>query len=583
MNLKLQALGPIAPGGTVLQVVGQEEALWLASPAGVFHLGGAQWRAVMRGIPFWRINAMVAAGKSLWVAGMPHGIVRSSNRGQAWHRCWTEQTEAPVVAFAASPNYTQDRVLLAGTDGDGILRSTDGGRHWELSNFGLRDFSVFAVATAPAWNKYEHAFAITEGNIYQSPNGGRAWRRAELDDTSVQPLGIAVSPNFMTDQTVFVGCGTGELLISTDAGRTYRLAAAGFEAIETLLFTPQGSLLIGTPQGICRLEAKDIIEGVLTRYSTSSLPAPVISLNTAGNTLYAGLAEGLYCSSDDGQSWQPVSGLSARRFVWGLTPGPDLWLAGGPEVGVWASQNGGQSWRSLEVDTPVLGLAATASQLWVSSPAGVATSTDGGTSWQHVFTSDILITALAVEGKAVWAGSHDSRLWRCVSGGAWQTVDTPFAGGQLLGLFAQRGVLVAAVWGAETITLWQSGDEGLNWARWFRAPSRPVTPQVIFADNGDHPALVGLGTDIHQLSTGGTWQRRKLTSQEALITALLPLSNQTLVALTDQLIASTPDNQWLRVEAEVNGHPVAALEQSGDQLVVITSDGQVWTGQVMTS
>ena len=114
------------------------------------------------------------------------------------------------------------------------------------------------LAVAPVWERYEYAFAVTEGGLYQSPNGGRAWRRANLDDITGQPSIVAVSPEFAADRTVFAGCETGELLISTDAGRSYHLAAAGFEAITALTFTSQGSLLLGTAEGICRIEGKEL-------------------------------------------------------------------------------------------------------------------------------------------------------------------------------------------------------------------------------------------------------------------------------------------------------------------------------------
>ena len=654
MSLNLQPSGRIAGGGTVFKIAGNDDWLWLASPAGIFHFDGREWRAVMRGVPFWWVNTVCTAGNSVWAAGLPGGLVRSADGGQTWDRCYAEQVEAPVISLAASPNFRRDRVLLAGTDGDGILRSIDGGRHWQLSNFGLRDYAIFDLAVAPVWERYEYAFAVSEGGLYQSPNGGRAWRRANLDDISRQPSIVAVSPEFAADRTVFAGCETGELLISTDAGRSYHLAATGFEAITALTFTPQGSLLLGTAEGICRIEGKELRsdtdlrgngppnlpkrplesgEGAIRPQhdakpdfssgppaeglSTSSKPlASVLTLSAVEGSLYAGLADGLYQSADDGRSWQSISGLSARRFVWCLTPASDLWLVGGPEEGVWCS-NGSpgtpgstdtDSWRSIWTDTPVLALAASENQIWLSSDTGVATSVDAGASWQSVLTSETPITALTVTKKAVWAGSHDSRLWHGVldgstgsgspandstgTGGNWQAVSPPFAGSQMLGLFARGEVLLAAVWvmadrsaaggpstaESGTITLWRSEDDGLSWSNWFSRSSRPIAPQLVFVDDAGCEALLGLGVDLYR-STAGTWQRQRLTTPDAPITGLLPLASQTLVALTDRLVVSVTESEWVPVETAVNGHPLAALTQSGDQIVVVTSDGQIWQGR----
>ena len=582
MNLNLRPLGPIASGGAVFQVAATDEALWLASPAGLFQFDGAAWQAVMRGIPFWRVNTVLAVGKSIWVAGMPGGMVHSVNGGQAWHRCVADQVEAPIISLTASPNYRRDRVLLAGTDGDGILRSINGGRHWELSNFGLHDFVIFDLVTAPVWDKrkYEYAFAVTDGGIYQSPNGGRAWRSADLGTLAVQPSVIVISPHFETDQTVFAGCEAGELLRSNDAGRSYQLVTDQFEVIAALSFTPAGKLLLGTLEDVHGLESKEFTVPHLISQPLASFPSPVLTLNTLGETFYAGLSDGLYQTSDDGLTWQTVSGLSARRFVWSLTPTSDLWLAGGPEEGIWLSQDEGRSWQAVWSESPVLALTATTNQIWVSSLAGVATSVDAGASWQNILTPELPVTALAVAQETVWAGSQDSQMWYSASTGQWQAVTSPFAGCQMLGLFAKGQVVIAAVWQADSgrVNLWRSEDKGVNWSNWFSQPSPPLLPHIAFMDEAGHEAMIGLGPNLYR-SAEASWRRHGLTTTEAPISALLSWENQMLAALTDQLIISDTDDKWTPVESEINGHPIAAIRQVGEKIVVVTSDGQVWLGK----
>ncbi len=162
----------------------------------------------------------------------------------------------------------------------------------------------------------------------------------------------------------------------------------------------------------------------------------------------------------------------------------------------------------------------------------------------------------------------------------------------MLGLFARGEVLLAAVWvmadgsatggpstaESGTITLWRSEDDGLSWSNWFSRPSRPIAPQLVFVDEAGREALLGLGVDLYR-STAGTWQRQRLTTPDAPITGLLPLASQTLVTLTDRLVVSVTESEWVPVETAVNGHPLAALGQSGEQVVVVTSDGQIWRAQ----
>ncbi len=80
-------------------------------------------------------------------------------------------------------------------------------------------------------------------------------------------------------------------------------------------------------------------------------------------------------------------------------------------------------------------------------------------------------------------------------------------------------------------------------------------------------------------STASGWQRQWLTTADAPISGLLPLANQTLVALTDRLVVSAGGSEWEPVESGVDGQSLAALGQSGEQVVVVTSDGQIWQGR----
>ena len=76
--------------------------------------------------------------------------------------------------------------------GSHILRSRDGGRIWQLANFGLRNFTVISLAAAPVWERREPVFAGTLDGVYYSPNAGRAWKYCGLAGQVV--LALALSP-----------------------------------------------------------------------------------------------------------------------------------------------------------------------------------------------------------------------------------------------------------------------------------------------------------------------------------------------------------------------------------------------------
>jgi ligand-binding sensor domain-containing protein len=500
---------------------------------------------------------------------MPGGIVRSANNGETWHRCWVEQTDAPVVAIAPSPDFARDRTLLAATDGDGILRSTDGGRHWELSNFGLREFTMLDVVNAPRMGRYEHAFALSENGLYLSPNGGRAWRRVEIGGNL--PVALAVSPRFAEDGVVCLGTEAGELHVSRDAGQSWKKESIQFEAINALAFDGVDSLLVGTMSGVTALALageKQPIEMT----SSVDLPSPVFTLATIEDTFYAGLVEGLYKRRDE-QTWQAIRDLSARRFVWYLAQLPDHWLAGGPEEGVWRTADGGATWQSIWEITPLLALAALENQIWISTLEGIVTSRDQGESWQMAWEPDELIISLAAVRGSLWAGSQSGRVWQ-LAGGEWQPATVPFAGMQFVGFVASDEQLLAAVWAAETRTLqlWRPDPENGEWAMWFSQAAGATLPHVAWRDG---KPLVGLGNALYRLAETG-WQRQRLLDAEGAVTAICALESGWLAAVTGHLLHSEDGAVWTEVGGDLSGQPVVALVRTGENLLAGTADGRVW-------
>ncbi|MCB8963379.1 MAG: hypothetical protein H6651_23915 [Ardenticatenales bacterium] len=556
--------GKGAAGGTVLKVVADTEGrLWLASPAGLFCRQDGAWRAVRRGVSFWRVTTVAASGRHLWLAGMPGGMIRSTNGGQTWHDCWIEQTDAPVVAIAPSPDFQRDRVLLAGTDGDGILRSTDGGRHWDLSNFGLREFAVLDVVLAPKAGRYEFAFAITENSFYQSPNGGRAWRLVEMG--AIRPVALTLSPNFSDDRTLYLGTEDGELFVSCDAGLSWQLLADAFDGVNGLLFTPDGRLLVGTESDIQYLE-----NGVKT--VSTELQAPLLSLAAANDTLYAGLVDGLWLSTDQGRTWQADEALSARRMVWFGAQSADCWWMAGPEEGVWLSEDGGQTWTAVWENTPVLAVASDAQKLWVNTLDGLIVSADRGQTWGLAQEEEALV-ALAVLAGAVWIGNGQGQVWRQVDEN-WEAVEVPFAGQQLLGFLGDETVLFAAVWSAtsQSCELWRFDGEAA-WQLGFSQKAGAVLPQVAVSETD---ILVGLGMHVYRLTADG-WRRERVGSVDRPVTALCALpTGGWLAAVTDNLLHSEDGKVWSALENNLPGEAVVSLQVVGDQLMAGTAEGKVW-------
>lgn len=97
------------------------------------------------------------------------GIYHSPNGGRGWKR--SESRESVYQALAIAPDYHASGLVLAGTEGDGLYRSTDGGHSFEPVPDSPRQVNALAAA--------RHCWYLSdEQQVWQSTDG-LAWTPVE--------------------------------------------------------------------------------------------------------------------------------------------------------------------------------------------------------------------------------------------------------------------------------------------------------------------------------------------------------------------------------------------------------------------
>ena len=336
--LKWESLGHIADGGTVLSLTVHDGKLWAGTLAGLFVRDDAGWQPVVQQIPFLQVHSLLSANSDLLAAGVPRGVIRSTTAGQVWQRSMLDMTEHHLTCLAASPNHARDGVVLAGTAGDGVLRSTDGGRSWNLANFGLLDFEIFAIACAPSWPRREFAVAATASGVYQSPNGGRAWRETNFPKNIVPQLFL------FDDDMVLAGTENAGIFFSKDNGMNWD-SLPNFPtdlSITALFLGADGAINAGTADGkLFRISANDLQSSTVVKICDEMI---LCIAEYAGMLLVGTNNSGLWCSDNGGVAWVQDQSLHAHRFNQLNYSGEQL-IAMGPMSGVFVSENAGKTWQ----------------------------------------------------------------------------------------------------------------------------------------------------------------------------------------------------------------------------------------------
>ena len=166
--------------------------------------------------------AATQEGKRLFAA-RASGLYISADSGRRWSYAYQSllgDQPLPTLATALSPAFERDGVVLGGTPG-AIVRSRDGGWHWEVARIGLSSTLVNGLAFSPNFEKDGTAFAATlEDGVFCSYDGGANWLAWNFGLLDANGICLAVSPDFAKDQTVYVGVSSG-LFLSRNGGKSW--------------------------------------------------------------------------------------------------------------------------------------------------------------------------------------------------------------------------------------------------------------------------------------------------------------------------------------------------------------------------
>ena len=201
--------------------------------SGLYRLaaGDDRWELLTRGLPeapAIRAIAVHPENADTVYVGTQHGPYRSTDRGDHWERLPIADHGLPVWSLAFAPG--DPKMLYAGYENCEIFRSEDGGEHWQQLPVTVRfpevtvapgsnpAKRVLELAVNPA-NPSELYGAIEVGGVIRSLDGGEHWENMShgqyVNDDTVDMHGVLVGR--WRPGTV-LAIGRAGLFVSTDQG-----------------------------------------------------------------------------------------------------------------------------------------------------------------------------------------------------------------------------------------------------------------------------------------------------------------------------------------------------------------------------
>jgi photosystem II stability/assembly factor-like uncharacterized protein len=456
-------VGPIRPSRTphrlALAACAWALGAVLASPAGA---GVNHWTNI--GPDEGEVSALVVDPRTpanVYAGTNGGGVFRSRDAGKHWAPVNTGLTDRGILSLAIDP--TTPTNIYAGTSA-GVFRSADGGDSWSLV---LAAFSVVALAVDPVTPTTLYA-GEDFGRIFKTSDAGAHWTPVTTGLTSSETFAIAIDPNVPT--TVYAATRAG-VFKSTDGGTSWSLRNSGLVC-----------------DGCLGLECRSCDASVLALVVDPMRPS----------TLYAGTYGGIFKSTDGGDAWMKVHHNAAYTFAMSPTAPRTVYAAS--DTGVFASADSGQTWFPAGLASGALSLALDPqhpSIVYAGTTRGVFKRRAVGEPWRHASRGLVAVTieSLAVDRwrpRTLYALSTYGPLFKSTDRGArWRHIELGKVAPRAFALDPRRP---ATLYAATTFPdssdgVSKSTDGGKTWrhrviddeANILAVAVDPVVPSKIYA------------------------------------------------------------------------------------------------------
>jgi photosystem II stability/assembly factor-like uncharacterized protein len=284
-------------------------------------------------------------GPAVFAGTIGQSVWRSRDGGETWQRASRGMfSECDIRAVAVHPR--DPRTVYAGTE-TGLYRSADGGDNWEHVASPMDGMQIWSLAISP--RDPDRIFAGTcPANLFRSRDGGRTWQQLEADmpatcDAPLVPRVTTVLLDPAGGDTVWAGIEIAGVRRSRDGGDTWETFTAGLSSqdIHGLAAFPDN------PDEMLATTNND-----LNRSRDGGATWEPLGVKATFPWAYSrAIALALYRSPDRGRTWEAVDlGGTPNSTVWNLAFHPAL-----PELGFATSVSGhlyrttdaGRTWRKL--------------------------------------------------------------------------------------------------------------------------------------------------------------------------------------------------------------------------------------------
>lgn len=496
---------------------------------------GGSWNPINKGIETNTFYSLFVDRITLFAGNANGGMYYSENNGTTWMDRSTGVTDMAFSSFA----YFNSKLYAGGRSqalnpSRSLFESSDNGLTW-------KQVIVPGIGANGVESMVSHnglLFVADDNTVFISNNGVN-WQTTTVNtNASIVSMGV-------TSDSVYLTTSSGRYYISSNNGVTWNLVQNTLTtAFANHVFFSNTKIIMSTNQGLY----ESFNSGTTWQANNTGITGlQITAFGENSSHIFAGTEnQGVFRSSDGGVNWEiintGINTLNSLHVTSIVNVNDDMYLGTGN--GIYKSTNNGDSWNfifnpGLDISTHALdydnGVLVTG-----ASGIGIYISKDFGVTWTLVSTTGISTNvnykSIEINGNTIIVSTNNSEIFISNNlGASWNNRSIPGGISTASDIQLNNNQLYAAT----NRGLFVSDNLGLNW-RLYHADIKSISNIVIDGDKiyaatntgvyvtnqalGKwHPLCEGLGlrnvNEIHisnnillaGTSASSVWRRYKIT------------------------------------------------------------------------
>lgn len=325
-------------------IVIKDDYIFAGTVKGVYFStdNGYSWQQTS--LTYASVPSLVIDGDNIYAAASKYnstlqaGIFLSTDNGNNWKKIGIKGG-SPVRCVAVKDN------IVFADGGNGLRISTNNGKNWQLTE--LSNLRPGGDIYNIVFDK-ENIFVKVDYFLFLSTDKGKTWENVISEESEL--------PSFTSftvkGDSIYGGdpWGFGGVWLSTDYGRTWKNTNTCYTYVFAVA-SKGDRIFMGAWDGLYQLtNMMQNPENGLGYWKRLLYDPSITSIVTDDKMIFAGGADGMYISSDDGDTWEKSGPMNSAQTL----AVQDSTIAVGSGWEVYLSTDYGASWQITGLDTSYL-------------------------------------------------------------------------------------------------------------------------------------------------------------------------------------------------------------------------------------